>query len=61
MPRKSTAYGIDLLRIACLAICDRRTVRRYFDGEAVTLGTRLRIERAVRELQAEHSVIPTNP
>jgi hypothetical protein len=50
MPRKNTINGVDLLRIACLVVCDRRTVRRYLEGRPVTDSTAARIERALREL-----------
>ena len=50
MPHKSSFSGIDLLRIACAAVCDRRTVRRYLDGRPVTNSSAARIERALRDL-----------
>jgi len=50
MPRKNTIHGVDVLRIACLVVCDRRTVVRYLEGRPVTDSTAARIERALREL-----------
>jgi len=51
----------DILRIACLVVCDRRTVRRYFDGLPVTDSTAARIERAIRELGVDVSRTPPPP
>jgi hypothetical protein len=61
MPRKNTINGVDVLRIACAAVCDCRTVRRYADGLPVTDATTVRIERALRELgvQLERHTPPT--
>ena len=42
-----------MLRIACAAVCDRRTVRRYLNGSPVTDSTAARIERALRDLGVE--------
>lgn len=53
MPHKTFLHGVDILRISCLAVCDRRTVRRYADGLPVTHATAVRIERALRELGVE--------
>jgi hypothetical protein len=46
----------DVLRVACAAVCDRRTVRRYFEGRPVTASTAVRIQRALRELKLETPV-----
>jgi DNA-binding LacI/PurR family transcriptional regulator len=53
MPRKNIIRGVDVLRIACAAVCDRRTVRRYLNGSPVTDSTAARIERALRDLGVE--------
>jgi hypothetical protein len=53
MPRNNTVRSVDLLRVACTAVLDRRTVRRYLAGLPVTNSSAARNERALRELGLE--------
>ena len=49
----------DQKRIAAESLCDYRTVRRAYEGDAVTNASRERIRRAAELLNLEPPPIPT--
>jgi hypothetical protein len=43
-----------ILRLACALLCDKRTVRRYFDDRPMTCSMTARIEQALDDLGLSH-------